>query len=562
MANNANISSDPLVLNFISSQNDSGARGAGGAYMPALLQNGIGGTSTDNVIGFSTLSTTSNATIALGSGYNVVVIDGAHSGSPATSGAADNFYFTVDSSGLVTLTDTNTGKSQKISGVSELIFNGAALGIDGNGNPNYASMYFIGDMQATQATEVYNAVFGRQPDLAGLEYYRNEMAAGIALTQVTAQFLASPEFSNRFAAAALSTDSGGANDQAFITQLYHNVLHRTPAASELSWYTNEIQTTFATIPNYRAILLMDFAISPENQKDTAGFIINTSGTTSEGYVFQDSAPNSQTPVQALQAAQSSGTIDTSTINMTGVTGQTSIGGTTINAPGVTQGLNSSSITTTVSNLTIYLSSSFTVGAATGSGDTIYTSPTGKNYLLFSHNGGTAYLSGQGNHIEYQEDGLNPAPLNINGFNSSDAIGMNNNYGFGTNSDTIGNFIYTPTANTQLNGISLSFGNSVTLAEVPLYLVNVGNVGSGTSAEVAAAANKVYLVADTPSEAIVFFGQTTNGSTVLYDWRPQAASAATPSADTNNNHQVDPSEFISAVQLVGFPSTSITTSLFH
>jgi hypothetical protein len=101
----------------------------------------------------------------------------------------------------------------------------------------------------------------------------------------------------------------------------------------------------------------------------------------------------------------------------------------------------------------------------------------------------------------------------------------------------------------------------------VYLIDVGNVGSGSAAEVAAAANKVYLVTDAngipgnphPEQAI-FFGTTTTGETVFEMW----AAAGTPvsvSADTNHNYKVDASEFVQSVTLVGVTASQITAADF-
>lgn len=207
----------------------------------------------DNVVGEQSAS--------LGSGYSAVVL----------AGARGQYGVSVDGSGTLTLSDTASGKSYTITGDHFLVFDGAAAG----SNAGFQDIDFI--LQGNDATvaALYNAALGRLPDLAGQEYYGDGLAAGsLTLYQTAVNFLASPEFQNRFASAALTADNGGAHDQAFINQLYQNVLHRTPAASEVAYYVADLQGTQPGIPQLdRAQLLINFSASPENQKDISGWLI-------------------------------------------------------------------------------------------------------------------------------------------------------------------------------------------------------------------------------------------------------------------------------------------------
>jgi hypothetical protein len=88
-------------------------------------------------------------------------------------------------------------------------------------------------------TEIYGAVFGREPDVGGLAFYQSYLAAnpGTPLTQFAQWFLASPEYANNPVHAYAQT---GAGDAQFITDSYHNLLNRTPSASEITYYQNVI----------------------------------------------------------------------------------------------------------------------------------------------------------------------------------------------------------------------------------------------------------------------------------------------------------------------------------
>ena len=549
-------SNDPAVTNFITAQNSGGARGVAGAFMPSLLQNGIAGATTDNVIGFSTLTSSGTSAIALGSGVNTVIIDGNNSSSVAGTGAPDNFSFTVDPTGLVTLTDTTTGKTQQVSGVSNLIFEGAVTG--GSASPGYQQMFFIGNTNTTQATELYNAALGRQPDLPGVEYYVNQLNSGYATQQIAAEFLASPEFTAKFTAASLAADNGGPNDQAYVTQLYQNVLHRTPSATELSWYVTEVQTTFANVFNYKAILLLDFAVSPENQADTSSFIINTGGTATSGHVYSTPASGSETGAQAVAAAQQTGNLDTTAINpATAATGHS-----LPYTPGSLAGIQSPLYTTVGpgdANVVVDYGNSGTItlssavpnfaGGAT-SAIIVNGSTSGGSYIQTE--GAIVNLHGTGNYVSV----TSPQPASatdyatVSGWTSGDALilpstGDGQPYAF-----------YSPSSSSPMQGGAV-YGYHST---IPHSVIYVGSVGGGTPAEVAAAATKVYIPNDTAGEAAIFYGQTNSGGTAIYDWLNYAT--APNGADTHNDHTVHADDFSGGVILVGVAPSAITASTFH
>jgi hypothetical protein len=106
--------------------------------------------------------------------------------------------------------------------------------------------------------------------------------------------------------------------------------------------------------------------------------------------------------------------------------------------------------------------------------------------------------------------------------------------------------------TPINGASLGF--SATSA----IIINVGSVGNGTAASVAAAANEAYLVADTPFEHVTFMRQDSNGNTEFSFFGSQVgaqngiipASSLTRTADTNGNHQVDANKITHVATVLG------------
>lgn len=104
-----------------------------------------------------------------------------------------------------------------------------------------------GDVTTGNVTELYSAVLGREPDVAGLAFYQSYLqknpTAGLA--QFATWFLDSSEYTSN---AAHNYSQSTAGDTQFIEDSYQNLLHRTPSASEISFYlTNVIQPALANL---------------------------------------------------------------------------------------------------------------------------------------------------------------------------------------------------------------------------------------------------------------------------------------------------------------------------
>lgn len=96
-----------------------------------------------------------------------------------------------------------------------------------------------GAITSGNLAELYSAVFGREPDIAGLGYYADYLKAHPAtpLLQFADWFLASPEYS-----AAHSYPPTSAGDQQFIVDTYQNLLHRAPTDAEVAYYQTNVLT--------------------------------------------------------------------------------------------------------------------------------------------------------------------------------------------------------------------------------------------------------------------------------------------------------------------------------
>ncbi|WP_269603685.1 DUF4214 domain-containing protein [Prochlorococcus marinus] len=101
---------------------------------------------------------------------------------------------------------------------------------------------------------LYNAAFSRFPDNSGLQYWIEKNVSGENTYKQTANsFLISEEFKNTY-----GTDS---SNHDYITNLYSNVLNRTPDIEGFEYWYNQIETGLED----RSDLLIGFSESSENK---------------------------------------------------------------------------------------------------------------------------------------------------------------------------------------------------------------------------------------------------------------------------------------------------------
>ena len=107
-------------------------------------------------------------------------------------------------------------------------------------------------------TELYAAVFSREPDVGGLAFYQNFLKSnpGAPLLTFADYFLNSTEYQNNTAHDYAQTIAG---DTQFIEDSYQNLLHRTPSAGEVSFYLTNVMNK----PDAHALMLVYFSASAE-----------------------------------------------------------------------------------------------------------------------------------------------------------------------------------------------------------------------------------------------------------------------------------------------------------
>jgi len=204
-------------------------------------------------------------------------ISGASSGLGTTvtfSGTASQY--TISPSGdHASFTITGNGLTDSVSNVQALRFSDHTLIVAAQPGSN---MVTTGNI-----TELYGAVFGRLPDVPGLSYYQQELAANpsLTLTSLAENFLQSPEYMNNSAHNYAQNATG---DTQFITDLYSNLLHRAPASGDAAWYETNVVAPIvgSTTPGtaaYTAALLLAHATVVTDFSASAEFLGNVQVTT-------------------------------------------------------------------------------------------------------------------------------------------------------------------------------------------------------------------------------------------------------------------------------------------
>jgi len=483
------------------------------------------------------ISTTSAGagTIALGNGFNAVVIDGAHSAAASTTPGVDNYTFNVQANGTVDLVDSNTGATQTLTGVTYLVFNDGVK----NADSTYQSIYFVGSSINGEVTSLYNAAFLRQPDLAGLEYYVGPISQGsLSMHQTALNFIASPEFQHDYPTASAPSDHGGANDTAFVNTLYNNVLNRTPGSTEVAFYTGELASGVVD----RATLLIDFALSPENQQAVSGFLINTTN----GAYADASAQLSASIV--LGQATAGTTLNPDAISASSIGTGVTVNGITINAD------NSMILTGTAAAVTVDLTATHSVITVQNSGASIVDGSSFNSTITLTGASNTTLGLGHGGQDTVNL--LGGTNTTINNFSAGSGTTLN----VTNTTDPTAIQIIDGTA-AKVAGSSLAFGTGTS------YVVNIGTVTDATAATAAIAANKAYAPADVASEFITFLAKDAAGDTLVWFWGSTGgaangtipASSLAPGADTNGNHQVDAAELHLIATIVGVAPSSLTAA---
>lgn len=162
------------------------------------------------------------------------------------SDARANYTLTQNASGWSV--DSTAGGTDTIDNVERLQFSDISLALDV-------------DAVSGQAYRIYRAALGRKPDDSGLGYWIAMMDQGMDIVEVSARFIDSDEFR--------ATYGTNPSDREFITNVYLNVLDRTPDEAGYAWWIAELNNN---PDKTKQKVLADFAESDENINATATLI--------------------------------------------------------------------------------------------------------------------------------------------------------------------------------------------------------------------------------------------------------------------------------------------------
>ncbi|MFZ6655174.1 DUF4214 domain-containing protein [Undibacterium sp. TJN19] len=180
-----------------------------------------------------------NHTIHGGTGLNSLIL----------SGKIDNYSINGTSNNFVIKDVTGVDGTETASHIQRLIFTDSAIAFDIDG-------------AAGQTYRLYQAAFGRTPDLKGLGYWINAMDHGATLSDVAGGFFQSVEFQNQY--------GSNPSTATLITNFYQNVLHRAPDQAGFNYWSNQLNHGLIS----PAGALASFCESAENQAQVIGQIQN------------------------------------------------------------------------------------------------------------------------------------------------------------------------------------------------------------------------------------------------------------------------------------------------
>jgi hypothetical protein len=167
------------------------------------------------------------------------------------AGSKANFTVAQEPWGFGVTDNVGTNGHDSLINVERVQFDDGYLALDVDGS-------------AGQIFRLYSAAFGRAAEPTGLGYWMWRMELGTNLATVSKEFMTGqPEFDALY----------GVNptDETFVTQLYHNVLHRDPDAGGFQYWLDTLgHNSNPNKAEVRAQMLIDFSNSVENQAVVVG----------------------------------------------------------------------------------------------------------------------------------------------------------------------------------------------------------------------------------------------------------------------------------------------------
>ena len=199
---------------------------------------------------FTTIATASSGTdgndLLAAKGTGQTIDGGAGIDMVYYGGYGSDFIINVVNGQQATVRALNSPTGDTLSNVERLMFDQYDLALDINGHGG-------------QAYRLYQAAFNRAPDEFGIGFWINALDHGASLQSVAQNFIASAEFQTLYGTSL--------SDAQYVSQLYHNVLHRDGDAGGAAYWLSVLQQGAG-----RDQVLMSFSESPENQAAVIGVI--------------------------------------------------------------------------------------------------------------------------------------------------------------------------------------------------------------------------------------------------------------------------------------------------
>jgi len=161
-------------------------------------------------------------------GDHVVTIDTA-----VFSGPSSNYTLLVGPHSVTVHDISGIDGVDTLIGIEQMAFADVTLETDW-----FCSVASLPGHQLDDLTDLYIACFDRAPDAVGLSYWASRLADAMSLQQIAKSFFVQPE--------TLATFTAGQSTEAFITQVYDNVLGRAPDGPGLNYWSNDLETGVCT----------------------------------------------------------------------------------------------------------------------------------------------------------------------------------------------------------------------------------------------------------------------------------------------------------------------------
>ena len=191
------------------------------------------------------------ANLDLGAGRDVLLLNGTRS----------DWQVQASADGTVTIapmTADGTAQMPEASTYSDV--ETLRFRVNDDTNPADDAMIHLGGFAESEMARLYAAVFGREPDAPGLDYWIGQRQQEMDAKEIAQAFMGSQEYVDSYGT--------GLDDQAFLDALYDNVLGRQPDGAGNDYWRDVL----ASGEKDRADVLVDFTNSAENVDNTDHYI--------------------------------------------------------------------------------------------------------------------------------------------------------------------------------------------------------------------------------------------------------------------------------------------------